>query len=154
VKKQAEPQAPVRQENRDIVSERIEALQAMRRVEQLAALRRLIDIEGKKASVNADRAGISGGAGATKTQAVSGEDYIAMVVNKIQQHWIFPETGDKDLLAVISIRIARDGRITVDKIEKSSGNPLFDRSALRAINSASPLPPPPQEIEIGVRFMP
>jgi TonB family protein len=152
VKKQAEPQAPVRQENRDIVSERIEALQAMRRIEQLAVLRRLVDIEGKRTQAATDRAGTPGHG--TKTQAVSGEDYIAMVVNKIRQHWIFPETGDKDLLAIISIRIARDGRITVDKIEKSSGNPLFDRSALRAINSASPLPPPPQEIEIGVRFMP
>lgn len=152
--KQVEPRASVRQENRDIVSERIDALQAMRRIEQLAALRRLVDIEGKKTQAAADRAGISGGAGATKTQADSGENYISMVVNKIRQHWIFPETGDKDLLAIISIRIARDGRITVDKIEKSSGNPLFDRSALRAINSASPLPPPPQEIEIGVRFMP
>jgi len=77
-----------------------------------------------------------------------------MVISKIRQHWIFPEAGNKDLLAIISIRIAKDGRIIVDKIEKSSGNPLFDRSALRAINSASPLPPPPEEIEIGVRFRP
>ncbi len=152
VKRPAEPPLPVRQESRDIVSERIEALQAMRRIEQLAALRRIVDIEGKKTHAAADRAGTAGHG--TKTQADSGEDYISMVVNKIQQHWIFPETGDKDLLAVISIRIARDGRITVDKIEKSSGNPLFDRSALRAINSASPLPPPPEEIEIGVRFRP
>lgn len=155
VKKQAEPQAPPQapiQEGRDIVSERIEALQAMRRIEQLAVLRRLVDIEGERTQAAADRAGTPGHG--TKTQAVSGEDYIAMVVNKIRQHWIFPETGDKDLLAIISIRIARDGRITVDKIEKSSGNPLFDRSALRAINSASPLPPPPQAIEIGVRFRP
>jgi TonB family protein len=150
--KRVEPQAPIVQENRDIVSERIEALQAMRRIEQLAAMRRLVDIEGKKTQATADRAGTSGRG--TKTQADSGENYISMVVNKIRHHWIFPETGDKDLLAIISIRIARDGRITVDKIEKSSGNPLFDRSALRAINSASPLPPPPQEIEIGVRFMP
>ena len=37
-------------------------------------------------------------------------------------------------------------------IEKSSGNLLFDRSATKAISKASPLSPPPVEMEIGVRF--
>jgi len=40
------------------------------------------------------------------------------------------------------------------RIEKPSGNVLFDRSALRAIAKASPVTPPPYEMEIGVRFYP
>jgi outer membrane biosynthesis protein TonB len=31
---------------------------------------------------------------------------------------------------------------------------LFDSSALKAISKASPLPPPHEEMEIGVRFYP
>ncbi|MDP2753115.1 MAG: energy transducer TonB, partial [Nitrospirota bacterium] len=60
----------------------------------------------------------------------------------------------KDLEAIISIKIKRDGAITAQRIEKSSGNTLFDRSAIKALAKASPLSPPPYEMEIGVRFYP
>jgi TonB family protein len=55
---------------------------------------------------------------------------------------------------VVSIRILKNGTLQVLNIERSSGIPLFDRSALRAITKASPVTPPPQEMEIGVRFYP
>jgi colicin import membrane protein len=48
----------------------------------------------------------------------------------------------------------RDGTIKVQGIEKSSGNALFDRSAQRAIAKATPVTPPPYEMEIGIRFYP
>ena len=53
-----------------------------------------------------------------------------------------------------AIKILKDGTTIVQNIEKSSGNSLFDRSALKALAKASPLPPPPYEMEIGVRFYP
>jgi TonB family protein len=53
---------------------------------------------------------------------------------------------------VISIKIDSQGKVVSQEIEKSSGNILFDRSAEKAISKASPLPPPPVEMEIGVRF--
>ena len=68
--------------------------------------------------------------------------------------WVFPDTGKKDLEAIISIRILKDGTIISQRIEKSSGNPLFDRSAIKALAKASPLSPPPYEMDIGVRFYP
>ena len=81
-------------------------------------------------------------------------DYYARITKEIWQQWIFPETGDKNLEAIISIRIMRDGTVQVSRVEKSSGNSLFDKSALRAISKASPVTPPPHEMEIGVRFYP
>lgn len=136
-----------------IVKESIGALQAKKRIEKMAALRKVVDIGGNKTS-SQGRAAVSSKDTKAGAKDSGGGDYYSMVVGKIRQQWIFPESIDKDLTAVINIKIARDGSVTVDKIEKGSGNPLFDRSALRAISKASPLPPPPLEMEMGVRFKP
>jgi TonB family protein len=135
------------------VKERIEALQAKKRIEKMAALRKMVDIGGQKSLPQ----GKTGGAlqGSSKQEVTTGSgDYYSVVINKIRQQWIFPESIDRDLLAIITIKIARDGSVTIGRMEQSSGNALFDRSALRAISKASPLPPPPQEMEMGVRFRP
>lgn len=138
-----------------IVKERIEALQAKKKIEKIVALRKVINVEGEKNTSGGsqklqNKAAPSGASGS----AAAGSDYYSMVVKKIRQEWVFPESLDRNLEAIISIRIAKDGSVRIDKIEKSSGNQLFDRYALRAINKASPLPPPPQEMEVGVRFYP
>lgn len=82
------------------------------------------------------------------------DDYYSMITRQIRQQWAFPEIGRKDMEAVVSVRILKDGTAIVQKIEKSSGNALFDRSAVKALAKASPLSPPPYEMEIGVRFFP
>ncbi len=135
------------------VKERIEALQAKKRIEKLAVLRKMVDIGGIKSGVRSQRSEVQT-EGSTAGNQNYGGDYYSVVMNKIRQQWIFPESIDKDLLAIITIKIARDGSVTIGRMEQSSGNALFDRSALRAISKASPLPPPPQEMEIGVRFRP
>jgi protein TonB len=43
------------------------------------------------------------------------------------------------------VEIQRDGSIQVPRVEQSSGNPLYDQAALRAIVDASPFPPLPQD---------
>jgi TonB family protein len=55
---------------------------------------------------------------------------------------------------VVSITVMRDGRAKVNGFERSSGTAVFDQSALKAIEKASPFDPPPFELEIGVRFRP
>jgi colicin import membrane protein len=83
------------------------------------------------------------------------DDYYAKIIKEIWAQWRWnPDLGRKDIEAVVSIKILRDGTAIVQRIEKSSGNTLFDRSALRALTLASPLSPPPHEIELGVRFFP
>jgi TonB family protein len=135
------------------VRERIEALQAKKRIEKMAALRKMVDIGGMKSEIRSQKPEAQTKGSKAGNQNYGG-DYYSMVINKIRQQWIFPESIDKDLLAIITIKIARDGSVTIDRMEQSSGNALFDRSALRAISKANPLPPPPQEMEMGVRFRP
>jgi colicin import membrane protein len=130
----------------------IESIQAKKRLEKIVALRKTIDVGGSTAqtpknqpAATAEQRGTGGG---------KVTDYYTLVVQRIRQRWVFPETIDRNLEAVVAIRVAHDGRVTIERMEKGSGNSLFDRSVLRAINLASPLPPPPQEMEIGVRFTP
>lgn len=144
------------------VQERINALKAKKTVEKIAKLRNVISLKGTGTGGKAEgkAEGKAGGKAGT-SQRVGGRgegsaeaDYYAKITKEIWQQWIFPETGNKNLEAIISIRIMRDGSVQVSRVEKSSGNSLFDKSALRAISKASPVTPPPHEMEIGVRFYP
>jgi len=80
------------------------------------------------------------------------ESYAALIIQKIQSKWIHPVFESRNLEAIISFRMDKDGNVISYKIEKSSGNKLFDHSAVRAILKSSPLPPHPVEREIEVRF--
>jgi colicin import membrane protein len=129
-----------KKEDEKRVKEQIGALMAKKKIEKMVALRKMVDIK-------------SSGMPATDSKATS-SDYYSAVESRVRQQWIFPESLDKDLETIVSIKINRDGRVIVERIEKSSGNTLFDRSVIRAINKASPLPPPPQDMEMGLRFRP
>ncbi len=93
------------------------------------------------------------GAGILGTQ-VSGdsESYYALIAQKIQEEWVYPDLDIDDLSVVVSIKIDSTGKIVSHYIEESSGNRIFDQSASKAIIKASPLPSPPVEMEVGFRF--
>ena len=164
-KKERPSISPVKEQKRQAknqeqqVQEQIEALRVKKDMQRRADLRKdIISLKGTGAEGKSG--GKAGGkAGASQRTAGRGEgsveaDYYSKITKEIWQQWIFPETGDKNLEAIISIRIMRDGAVQVIRVETPSGNSLFDKSALRAISKASPVTPPPQEMEIGVRFYP
>jgi TolA protein len=135
---------------KEMVEEKIAVITAKKKVERLVRLRSIISL---KASANK----VTRNSQTTSAYSKKGtmyDDYYSRITREIWQQWVFPDTGQKDLEAIISIRILKDGTTIVQKIEKSSGNTLFDRSAIKALAKASPLPPPPSEMEIGVRFYP
>jgi colicin import membrane protein len=131
------------------VSERIAALKAKKDVERIATLRNVISLKGSGDGKPVSPKGVSGKGGGS-----AADNYYSKITRDIWQNWVFPDTADKNLEAIIAIKILKDGSLHVTRIEKSSGNGLFDRSALRAIAKASPVTPPPYEMEIGVRFYP
>jgi len=143
-------------ENDKLMKERIEALKAKKKIEKIATLRKVVDVNTSRNSVAKNLSPPKGKSTSSGTggKALGGGDYYSMIVSQIKQQWIYPESIDKDLEAIVSIKIAVDGHVTIDRIEKSSNNVLFDRSVLRAIAMSSPLPPPQQEMEVGVRFRP
>lgn len=68
--------------------------------------------------------------------------YIDAILTKIGSNWVnpFANSGIK-LTATIYFVIQKDGKITSIKIEKSSGNELYDRAAERAVIITQTLPP-------------
>ena len=62
---------------------------------------------------------------------------------------------------VVLFEIQRDGQIREPTVERTSGNSLYDQSALRAVTEASPFPPLPPEfkasslrVHFGFEFQP
>ena len=79
------------------------------------------------------------------------EWYLIGIKNKIENRW---STLDVKILSgeikkvIIKFKILRNGRIESAEIEKSSGFPLFDNSALRTVLSSAPLPPLPRDFTV------
>jgi protein TonB len=91
-----------------------------------------------------------GAAGGTGVFASNIDDaqfawYRASVVAALASRWIRPVLeGVRDPLAVtVVFDVDRDGTLRNIDVESSSGVPSLDRSALRAVADASPLPPLP-----------
>jgi periplasmic protein TonB len=68
--------------------------------------------------------------------------YLSGMHRRIGGNWFRPQVP-AGTSAVIYYRILRDGTIVDAKIETSSGNAVFDRAALSAVRSSSPLTPLP-----------
>ncbi len=72
--------------------------------------------------------------------------YLRLMTDKISRNWRNPSRGEEEsLLCTIYFRTLRDGTVTGLRLEKSSGISVFDRAALRAVMSSSPLPQLPPD---------
>jgi TolA protein len=137
-------------EEKQKIKEKISALEAKNRIKRIVELRSMISLKG---GIN-DRSTQTASASSSHAKGDLFDDYYRKITGEIWQQWVYPNTSRKDIEAIVSIKILKDGTALVQKVEKSSGNALFDRAALKALAKASPLAPPPYEMEIGVRFYP
>ncbi len=140
-------------EREDLIRNRIAALKAKKEIEKTVEERSSIDMAGSQ-NKEKNRTKI------IKSKLPQGRDssildeYYLKIQNHVKKQWALPNLVNDDLIAVVSFRIKRNGQIDSLKIEKSSGDHFFDRSTLKAVSKAVPLPPPPFEMEIGIRFFP
>jgi len=133
------------------IEDSIGAIKAKKNIKKIVELRNMISI-GKNPGLDNSKNPPNSFDSAAGTMGEA--TYIDKVSEEIWREWAFPDIGEKDLEAVIAVKIGRDGTLNVQKMEKSSGNRLFDRSALQTIAKASPVSPPPYEMEIGIKFYP
>jgi colicin import membrane protein len=82
--------------------------------------------------------------------------WYAEVKRHVRAGWITPsEFLERDLETVIVVDLAADGRLRGEpRVVRSSGDPFWDDSAVRAILTAAPLPPPPSPGERQFIFHP
>lgn len=83
--------------------------------------------------------------------------YLAQLERRIKAFWVVPQGFlDRDISAVIRVKIDPTGKLLEAEVERASGNPIFDRSVLQAVYKAEPYPPPPggKAMEVGLVFRP
>ncbi len=81
--------------------------------------------------------------------------YLELVEKKIEAMFV-PPTKAPGLETDIHFSIDRTGRATNLKVQKQSGNALFDQAGMRAILSANPLPPLPADFgasSLGILYI-
>ncbi len=111
------------------------------------------------AGKGAGGAGSGGGDGGRVASSLLGF-YGDRVKETISRNWVFSEAiKTQGLETRLMVVVNRDGSIVDLRVEKTSGNAVFDESALRAVRKSAPLPPLPQvisypRVEIGIRFSP
>ena len=136
------------------LKERLAELAAMKNVARIVKMRQVISVKssGQQAvGKTSQKGGSTGG-----TKGTMFDSYYGKITDEIRGEWSYPDYMKKNLEAIVSVVIGKDGTIKVLGVEKSSGDLFFDRSALKAVTKASPVSPPPagMEMEIGIRFYP
>jgi len=86
-------------------------------------------------------------------------EYYNTVGSMVRSEWIFPGQAVPGLQAIVTIKIAPNGELLAMRVERASGNTLFDQSAVKAVEKVGDFPPLPEDIdeeylEIGIRFCP
>jgi len=71
--------------------------------------------------------------------------YLSQIHRKVSEKWEGKAIPGRQ--PVVVFEIGRDGQVGKLAVEKTSGNSLYDRAALRAIEDAKPFPPLPQEFK-------
>jgi TonB family protein len=83
--------------------------------------------------------------------------YLSMLRTRVSENWIppFGIFDEEHKRVVVAFRIDRQGNQHAVRVEESSGDPLLDQSALRAVVVSSPFPPLPDGFSgasLGVFF--
>jgi TonB family protein len=108
---------------------------------RLAAIRQEIenkksDPQGSHDTVGREEAG-AGGALTDKELL----RWLDMVKGRINSNWsVLPDNRMVSRVTIIGVRLGHDGRVEDVSIDESSGDEAFDRSAMRAVLQATPLP--------------
>jgi TonB family protein len=74
--------------------------------------------------------------------------YLNLLRYRVRENWYPPyqESGEENKMSVVvGFRVERQGKITQINVETSSGKFMFDQAAVRAVSTAGPLPPLPDE---------
>jgi protein TonB len=77
--------------------------------------------------------------------------YTRALKEMIQTHWVYPLSAQRDLIQgnlLIVFRLDSGGNLLDCNITRSSEHEILDTQALKAIKSADPFPPFPEDIKV------
>lgn len=121
---------------------------------RLAAIKK--EVENRKADpaagtqgASSDKAGNRPGGGLSNEELLHWLDGLR---KRINSNWsVFGDKRQVEKVTVVAVKIADDGHLVSAAIEESSGDDVFDRSAMRAVHQASPFPPVPPDVRERIR---
>jgi TonB family protein len=98
----------------------------------------------------------SGGGGEGEAGGGIGDAYAAQIVMAVQPNWSWTAQAQGNLSVELYLKLDAAGRVLNVRVEKGSGNSIFDSSAVSAVRVTQVLPPPPSPAyrELIVRFSP
>lgn len=110
---------------------------------ELAKQAELAQAQAAQQQADAEQAAIDAQQQAQLQQAHASEvdRYALMVKQKVQQNWLV-QHGFDGLYTELLVRVSPSGTVLNVQIIRKSGNDALDRSAVSAVNRASPLPVP------------
>ncbi|MGD8783531.1 MAG: cell envelope integrity protein TolA [Thioalkalispiraceae bacterium] len=73
------------------------------------------------------------------------DKHMNMIERKVYERWIKPPSTRKGLVSELRVKLLPTGEVIDIELVKSSGDPVYDKSVITAVKSASPLPLPPAE---------
>lgn len=75
-----------------------------------------------------------------ESYAVAAQSYMSAISQRIEQHWSRPPSARNNMECELLIKLVPTGRVINVDIVRSSGNELFDRSAVQAVKKAEQFP--------------
>lgn len=126
------------------------------RLQQLAKMQKKLLDARKEENDEGEPDGDEEGTVSDVVQARVGNLYMSTVKNTVMPNFVMPNVLSPDVCAnlpqaMVVIRVANDGVIISNNLEKSSGNHYFDNALLQAIKRTGRVPPPPPVIAERVR---
>ena len=99
----------------------------------------------KLASCDCRYSRVGGGAGDGDGPGGGGiyDVYVAQVILAVQPNWSMPVYSRSNMVVQVRIQLDPHGKVLDCKVEKSSGRPEFDASAVNAVVRTGNLPAPP-----------
>jgi colicin import membrane protein len=100
----------------------------------------------KGADSSKGKSGGTGGGGSGRHSGGGGgknyDKYKSQIRSKITRNWDRPSGVDDGLTTELRVKLFPGGAVADVSVARSSGNPVYDRSAQDAVKKASPLPVP------------
>src|SRR5690606_4528896 len=77
---------------------------------------------------------------AEQSYAVEAQSYMSAIAQRIEQNWSRPPSARNGMQCELRIQLVPTGRVVNVDVIKSSGDSLFDRSAVQAVKKAEQFP--------------
>lgn len=133
---------------------------------RIAALRKEVESNKKQESSEKGPDSRASGQGGLRGSEQIDEDllrWFELVKQKVNAHWsIIEENVVSGKVTIVGLKIGDNGSLVDANLNSSSGDGVFDRSALRAVHQSAPFPPIPAQVQrkideaggLALRFTP